>query len=176
MRANNARNSSRDSIDRPPSKRCCDCELTKQSSEFYSTTTTADGLASTCVMCTKRRVIEYNEKHPEHNRLYRQSHPELNIAAINRRRARKVAAGGTLTANDIASIRKRCGGRCTYCGKPAKPLHMDHIVALDNGGSNDKSNITVACGNCNQRKHARPVWDFLAELVGIKPEEMRAIL
>lgn len=46
---------------------------------------------------------------------------------------------------------------CQYCGAhpPGVLLHVDHIVAVANGGTNDKDNLTTACEPCNAGKGAR---------------------
>ncbi len=46
---------------------------------------------------------------------------------------------------------------CQYCGAhpPGVLLHVDHIVAVAAGGSNDIDNLVTACEACNQGKGAR---------------------
>ena len=45
---------------------------------------------------------------------------------------------------------------CQYCGRkaPIVVLHIDHVIPLARGGSTDKSNLTVACAECNMGKGA----------------------
>lgn len=52
---------------------------------------------------------------------------------------------------------KRDGFECNYCGAhpPGVLLHVDHIVAVANGGENDMDNLVTACESCNQGKGAR---------------------
>lgn len=45
----------------------------------------------------------------------------------------------------------RDSGICTYCGNKRNP-HVDHIVPVSRGGSNDFVNLTTSCGPCNQSK------------------------
>ena len=56
-------------------------------------------------------------------------------------------------------ILKRDGFRCRYCG--ATPVHcqleVDHIVAVANGGSNDRENLATACDRCNNGKSDVPL-------------------
>lgn len=56
-------------------------------------------------------------------------------------------------------IFKRDGFRCLYCGATpvAKPLHVDHVVPLAEGGSNSPANLVTACGDCNRGKAAVPL-------------------
>jgi 5-methylcytosine-specific restriction endonuclease McrA len=48
---------------------------------------------------------------------------------------------------------------CAYCGSASETI--DHIEAQGEGGRNHWSNLTGACGNCNQRKGTRPLLGFL---------------
>lgn len=75
-----------------------------------------------------------------------------------RRRALKIAAGGSFTAADVQRIYKSQRGKCAGpgCGiKLGKKFHRDHKVALSRGGSNDASNIELLCGSCNLAKGAK---------------------
>lgn len=56
-------------------------------------------------------------------------------------------------------VLKRDGYRCRYCGNtPADGvlLHVDHIVAVAEGGSNELSNLATACLPCNLGKGKKP--------------------
>jgi hypothetical protein len=52
------------------------------------------------------------------------------------------------------SVLRRDGFTCRYCG--AKPpevvLHLDHVLAVANGGTNEESNLVTACLPCNLGK------------------------
>lgn len=52
---------------------------------------------------------------------------------------------------------KRDGFKCQYCGAhpPQVLLHVDHILAVANGGSNHMDNLVTACQPCNLGKGAR---------------------
>lgn len=54
-------------------------------------------------------------------------------------------------------IFKRDGFVCHYCGAhpPEILLHVDHIVAVANGGENDFDNLVTSCESCNLGKGAR---------------------
>lgn len=54
-------------------------------------------------------------------------------------------------------------GRCAICMKdisgllvPEKDLHIDHIVPIKNGGTNDATNLQCLCSSCNLKKSAGP--------------------
>lgn len=87
-------------------------------------------------------------------------------AHAQRRRARKKAAGGILSQQDIASLFNHpillcyyCGVRLNYGKKPVKAT-IDHIVPLSKGGRNELSNLVLACGRCNMTKSAKLLEDF----------------
>jgi 5-methylcytosine-specific restriction endonuclease McrA len=44
--------------------------------------------------------------------------------------------------------------QCRSCGKTNQQtqLHIDHIIPLAKGGSNDISNLQTLCVKCNQQK------------------------
>jgi hypothetical protein len=57
------------------------------------------------------------------------------------------------------SIFERDGFRCTYCGRSAGngvELRVDHVVAWAEGGTDDLSNLTTACDDCNSGKSNQP--------------------
>ncbi len=49
--------------------------------------------------------------------------------------------------------------RCRYCGIPAEytVLHIDHVVPVVMGGTNDFDNLVTACISCNLGKSAKLV-------------------
>lgn len=60
-----------------------------------------------------------------------------------------------------AVLHQRDGGICQECGRPAiaslgsdESPHIDHVVALANGGGNDATNLRLLCAVCNSRKGA----------------------
>lgn len=59
----------------------------------------------------------------------------------------------------------RDGERCAYCGATDGPFDIDHIQPLARGGSNDISNLTVACAPCNRSKGAKTLKEWRGEAV-----------
>lgn len=56
-------------------------------------------------------------------------------------------------------IFKRDWFRCVYCGATSldKPLHVDHVQAIANGGDDDPANLVTACSDCNLGKSSVPL-------------------
>jgi 5-methylcytosine-specific restriction endonuclease McrA len=54
---------------------------------------------------------------------------------------------------------KRDRFACQYCGAhpPGVLLHVDHVVAVAEGGTNDMDNLVTACEPCNLGKGARDI-------------------
>lgn len=48
-------------------------------------------------------------------------------------------------------ILERYQYRCVFCGD-YRNLHIDHVVPLSKGGTNDESNLQVLCRTCNLKK------------------------
>src|SRR5512146_1626594 len=61
---------------------------------------------------------------------------------------------------------KRDGFKCAYCGRspPDVLLHVDHIVAVANGGTDDPTNLVTACQDCNLGKSSVPLTAVAASL------------
>jgi 5-methylcytosine-specific restriction endonuclease McrA len=79
---------------------------------------------------------------------------------------------GTLAGYEVREyLLEKWHRTCSYCGATGVPLQIDHIQPRAHGGSDRISNLTLACGPCNQAKSARPVEDFLAT----QPERLARI-
>ena len=57
-------------------------------------------------------------------------------------------------------VLRRCNFACYYCGVPAalglKVLHVDHVIPVSLGGTNDPWNLVAACWDCNLGKAGAP--------------------
>lgn len=74
-----------------------------------------------------------------------------------RRKARKLASQTHYTEADMDEIFQRQRGRCAICGERVSENDRsdDHIISLEKGGTNDKSNMQVTHIRCNQSKGSR---------------------
>jgi 5-methylcytosine-specific restriction endonuclease McrA len=81
------------------------------------------------------------------------------------RRARKQAAGGSHSVDDIRNIREVQRDKCAACRCNLKSKgEVDHIIPLARGGTNDAGNLQLLCRPCNRRKHAKDPETFMREL------------
>lgn len=57
---------------------------------------------------------------------------------------------------DRDSLIDRAGGRCEYCMAPEQHLshglHVDHVIAVQHGGTDAEENLAIACYRCNCHK------------------------
>jgi hypothetical protein len=53
-------------------------------------------------------------------------------------------------------VRQRAEDCCEYCRLPQRAVdarfHIEHIIALQHGGTDDPSNLALACDRCNLYK------------------------
>lgn len=59
----------------------------------------------------------------------------------------------------ISKLHKRKSFLCYYCKErfPVCRLHVDHVVALANGGHHSIENLCSSCDSCNLKKNAKPI-------------------
>jgi 5-methylcytosine-specific restriction endonuclease McrA len=91
---------------------------------------------------------------------YRHENYESVLQVLRNRRARKKNAAGSHTKQDIQALILLQKGKCAACMAKLRiegkgKYHIDHIVSLARGGSNDKYNLQILCPSCNLSKHAK---------------------
>lgn len=124
----------------------------------------------------KDRKLEYAIKWARENpekvnaakRKWASANPESAVACASRRRAMKVAAGGSYTHKDVTDLLIKQCGKCASCTLRLKKTgkhryHVDHVTPLALGGSNGKENIQILCAPCNLRKSAKDPFDWAKE-------------
>lgn len=56
---------------------------------------------------------------------------------------------------------ERDGKTCAYCGATDGDFHIDHVIPVALGGTNDLENLRVACSTCNLSKGAKSLEEWL---------------
>ena len=75
-----------------------------------------------------------------------------------------MGAKGSHTYNDIENILIFQKNKCVICKVSIKKkYHVDHVIPLSRGGSNDKDNIQLLCPSCNMSKGAKEQTTFIQE-------------
>jgi len=159
-------------------KVCTVCKEEKPVAEFHKR---RDSFRPACKICRKPATRIYNssnkkkisdscklwrdanrEKISNDKRAYRKNNKEKILAHCRNRRARKKLAGGTHTAADIINLFKLQKKKCAVCKKSIiKGYHVDHVIAIVNGGTNDKYNLQLLCAPCNLSKNDTDPIDFM---------------
>lgn len=118
-----------------------------------------------------RRAYYLNnlERFAELRAEYYRNNPEIWRVSFARRKARKLAAKGSHTAEDIRDMYGSQGGLCAYCETPLfDRYHVDHMLPLSRGGADDWTNLALTCPECNLRKGTKTAEEFCQRLLGIK--------
>lgn len=92
---------------------------------------------------------------------------EAYFARNRQRRARKKTAPGSHTAAEVWQLAEDQDHLCAYCESPLMgSFHVDHMVPLSRGGSDDVMNLAITCATCNLSKNARTAEEFIDAVRG----------
>lgn len=102
---------------------------------------------------------------------WRDTHPNevREVTRIFQHRRRH--AGSKFTRADVelqkkAQTDKKGVLHCWWCGNPIMgKYHIDHRIAIVNGGTNDPGNLCLAHPQCNQAKSNRTPGEFMGRLL-----------
>jgi 5-methylcytosine-specific restriction endonuclease McrA len=95
-------------------------------------------------------------------RAWCKDNPEHANALYRARRARQRNALGMHTAEDVLRLYELQQGKCACCRKQLnKQYHVDHIIPLIKGGTNDVLNLQLLCISCNTSKSDRDPLEFM---------------
>jgi 5-methylcytosine-specific restriction endonuclease McrA len=88
-------------------------------------------------------------------------------ASINRQQ--RLNDAGSFTTEQIIELLKAQERSCYYCASDLfidgkKKFHVDHYIALLNGGKNEIANIVLACPSCNIRKSFKEPIPFARQI------------
>lgn len=75
------------------------------------------------------------------------------------RRAREAGASGTTTPAQLQARIDYYGGRCFVCLGAYEAI--DHVIALNKGGTNWPANLRPVCTPCNSSKGDKSLEDFM---------------
>jgi 5-methylcytosine-specific restriction endonuclease McrA len=81
----------------------------------------------------------------------RQANPYQAQVDNHRQLAKRYGAKGAFTADEWRALCAFYGHNCLRCGL-RRPLSVDHIVPMSQGGSNNIDNIQPLCKPCNSAK------------------------
>ncbi len=104
----------------------------------------------------RKRYAANPEKYAQAARAWVAENREKAREYQRNRRAKKAMAEGRHTAADIDRLLNFQREKCATCRRSIKlrKFHVDHIVAVANGGSNWPQNLQLLCKTCNLKKGA----------------------
>ena len=116
----------------------------------------------------KQRRAALHARNREHDNAtsakWRRNNPDRRAHLQRIHRARKRNAPGQHTPQDVTRLFDLQRGMCPVCRqKLPDAYHVDHVVALSRGGSNDPDNLQLLCPPCNASKHAKDPVSFMQE-------------
>lgn len=116
-------------------------------------------ISAGCMECHRIKVNIRRKANKEigrrHNKRMYAKYKHKYIVYNRNRRARLAGAPGTHTREDILKLFDNQDG---LCNNPAckvglvQGYHVDHMVPVSRGGSNDPGNLQLLCRSCNDSK------------------------
>lgn len=155
---------------------CSSCGEQKEISEFPIRSDTKK-IRKQCKVCWKKNAListeKYNATHKEKIREYasvryknnkeffqkkfkewRLKNKDKRVISNQKRRAKKISNGGSLSNNEWKEILEVYGNKCLRCGSTER-ITIDHVIPISLGGRNDKNNVQPLCYTCNCKKNNR---------------------
>lgn len=95
---------------------------------------------------------------------YRRKYPEMIKARSGRQRIRRNSQNDYVKS-DVELARRSQKNKCWHCGcELGSNYHVDHLVPLMRGGSNEPRNIVVTCPKCNISKSDKMCYEWNGKL------------
>lgn len=106
----------------------------------------------------KKTDEKRKEKKKEQRKIYTITHKEQLKIQRQRYRKRNILANGYCSDAQLRARIAYYGNCCWICRGPYQSI--DHIIALNNGGTNWPANLAPSCLRCNSKKGARRLKDL----------------
>ena len=106
----------------------------------------------------------YAEKYPDKIKLYKKTYKiseRGRAAGAAYKHRRRATAGSYLSTDTVEELKAEYGGYCPYCNQKIDDGHIDHIVPIASGGTNDRNNLVYVCSTCNYEKWTRSLLEFM---------------
>ena len=107
---------------------------------------------------------EWKDAHPERmrgmRRKYRVTERGKAVYAAEKHNRRVKVNGIKLTTDIVRELMADFDGFCPYCWEKIVAGHVDHIVPVSKGGTNDRNNLAWVCSTCNMQKGDKSLAEF----------------
>lgn len=183
-------------------KKCTNCKVEKEFTEFHRHKNTRDGYQFHCKECRRtyynksdirKRAIQRARESQQRNKEHRQEYlkqwkidnverwRELKRHDAHVRRVRKLNALGEHSIEEWEALKAFYYHRCVSCGIHETGINdfigsltRDHIVPLSRGGSNWIWNIQPLCNHCNSVKFTKTI-NYLKEVLCQTEQESKSV-
>lgn len=120
----------------------------------------------------EERIKYLKENHERYQQWQRENREHLNVLEHNRRA--RIRDGGTFTSEQIIILASEQNQACYYCGSSffidgtlEYYFEIEHKFPVSRGGSNEITNIALACKSCNSRKRDKTEEEY-ALFIGVR--------
>jgi len=114
------------------------------------------------------KALRYCEDHraelSKRRAIYNQTQKGKSIKRAGNIRRRSPHGAGRIRPKVVRSVIGSSDGQCPYCGKSFTDGHIDHIIPLSRGGTNERVNLIYCCATCNMLKSDKSLEEFMLEL------------
>ena len=117
-------------------------------------------------------VIAYKKKWIDENRdvarvsadNWKRENPLKGRVYVQNNRCEKLGVAGWLSSDIVEKLLVLQKGMCISCpDELGDDFHMDHVIALSNGGLNVEENIQLLCAPCHYKKATKDPLVFMQE-------------
>lgn len=162
-------------------KTCRICHVLKPLSAFYKNKSTNDGYQNKCKDCCKDYYLAHKASRVEYSHSYQLQNAEIlkekrlakRLLNLDESKVKQYeytkkyrARNREITRiHNKRSYQKKVNhpvlmwhyeaqaGECHYCGASLEGVyHVDHVIPLIRGGSDDRENVVLCCSQCNRSK------------------------
>jgi 5-methylcytosine-specific restriction endonuclease McrA len=108
-----------------------------------------------------RQDEERWQRENERKQQWKRDNPEAMRAMSARRQAALLGAEGKCDGEALRQMYDQQQGLCAYCETVLfGDFHVDHMMPLSRGGSNNWDNLAITCPKCNLSKGAKTAEEF----------------
>lgn len=120
-----------------------------------------------CTTCCLEKTRLWREGNFEHVKIYssnyHKANPLIKTVSEQKRRALKIRSEGSFNRQDIVSLLAAQNNCCAVCNIDFNQTgyHIDHMIPLSRGGSNDVTNLQLLCPYDNVKKNTLTNQEYL---------------
>lgn len=141
-------------------KKCKECRVEKELSEFYKDALSADGHRNNCKLCKNLKTIKWREENREHYNTIARKHNQANYQVDRLRRY-------SLTIQKHAEMLSQQKGVCAIC---ARPPTAKRVLATDHDHMT-KEVRGLLCYKCNRDMAVVDDKSHLAKLISYRDKK-----